>query len=75
MDTALRAHLITMADLLDHNPEQPASLTLTATGRRDLARHVTGGREQTLLGFIPPIIQPITRGAYATRLRTIAGVG
>lgn len=73
MDAILREHLITMADRLDHDPEQPADLTFTAAGRWDLANDITNGFAALLLEFIPPVIAPITRGAYADRLRTIAG--
>jgi hypothetical protein len=74
MDAILRVHLITMADRLDHDREEPADLSFTAACRRTLADDVTGGYPQLLLEIIPEVTQPVTRAAYANRLRKIAGV-
>jgi hypothetical protein len=62
-----------MADRLDHDPEQPADVEFTAADRRTLAAEVTNGYAGLLLEFIPEVTAPITRGAYAARLREIAG--
>jgi hypothetical protein len=74
MDAIHREHLMAMAYRLDHDPDEPADLSFTAAGRRDLATAVAGEHAPALLDFIPRIITPTTRGAYADRLRTIAGV-
>lgn len=74
MDSSLREHVLTMAYRLDTDPEEPADLSFTAACRRALADDVTGGYPQLLLEFIPEVTAPITRGAYAARLREIAGV-
>jgi hypothetical protein len=71
--TVPRAHLITMADRLDQDPEQPADAEFTAADRRTLAAEVTNGYAGLLLEFIPEVTEPTTRGAYAARLREIAG--
>ncbi|MGW1497555.1 hypothetical protein ACWCQW_03005 [Streptomyces mirabilis] len=69
-----RVHLITMADRLDQNPEQPADAPFTAADRRDLADDITCGYAALLLEFIPEVTAPITRGEYAARLREIGVV-
>ncbi|MFI5687866.1 hypothetical protein [Streptomyces sp. NPDC051636] len=68
----LRHQLITMAELLDHNPEHPASLPLTTDERVALANDITSG-DRHFLDLLPRITQPTTRGDYANRLRQIAG--
>jgi hypothetical protein len=72
MNGRLRHQLVTMADHLDHNPEQPADLELTTDERVDLANGITGG-DRHFLDFLPRITAPTTRGDYANRLRQIAG--
>lgn len=71
---ALRHLLITMADLLDHDSDRPADTAFTPSDRRALAHQVNGGPAPELLDITPRIIEPTTRGAYAARLRQIAGV-
>ena len=72
--TVPRAHLITMADRLDQDPEQPADAEFTAADRRALAAEVTHGYAALILEFIPEVTAPITRGEYAARLREIGVV-
>jgi hypothetical protein len=72
--TVPRAHLITMADRLDQDPEQPADAEFTAADRRALAAEVTHGYAGLLLEFIPEVTERTTRGAYAARLREIGVV-
>ncbi|MFE2965527.1 hypothetical protein ACFXKC_17975 [Streptomyces sp. NPDC059340] len=69
-----RVHLITMADRLDQDPERNPEAPFTAADRRTLADDVTGGYAALLLDFIPEVTAPITRGAYAARLREIGAV-
>ena len=69
----LRNLLVTMADVLDHNPDQPADLPLTTDDRVDIANQLTGG-DRDFLDLLPRITGPTTRGQYAARLRQIAGV-
>ncbi|WP_435279145.1 hypothetical protein [Streptomyces sp. 1222.5] len=68
-----RGQLLTMADRLDHDPERPADLTLTPAGQLEVATDVSGGSPD-FIDLIPTVTGPTTRGAYAARLRQIAGV-
>lgn len=69
----LRNLLVTMADALDHNPDQPADQPLTTDERVDIANDLSGA-DRGFLDLLPRITAPTTRGAYADRLRQIAGV-
>jgi hypothetical protein len=71
---APRTLLITMADRLDQDPEHDPAAPLAPGERIDLARDLSGDNPSALLDITPPITAPITRSAYADRLRTIAGV-
>ncbi|MEU5596638.1 hypothetical protein [Streptomyces sp. NPDC020298] len=73
MNEPLRHRLITMADILDHDPERPADSQLTTDERVAIANTLTGG-DRSFLDLLPRITEPTTRGAYAARLRQIAGV-
>ena len=66
----LRAQLLTMADRLDHDPDQPADLTLTPATQLEVANDVS----PDFIDLLPQVTRPTTRGAYAARLRQIAGV-
>jgi hypothetical protein len=63
-----------MADRLDQDPEHDPDAPLAPGERIDLARDLSGDNPSALLDITPPITAPITRSAYADRLRTIAGV-
>jgi hypothetical protein len=71
---APRTLLITMADRLDQDPEHDPGAPFAPGERIDLARDLSGDNPSALLDITPPITAPITRSAYADRLRTIAGV-
>jgi hypothetical protein len=63
-----------MADRLDQDPEHNPDAPFIPGERIDLARDLCDGNARALLDITPPITAPITRSAYANRLRTIAGV-
>jgi hypothetical protein len=71
---APRTLLITMADRLDQDPEHDPGAPLAPGERIDLVRDLSGDNPSALLDITPPITAPISRSAYAARLRTIAGV-
>lgn len=68
----LRTKLTEMADRLDHDPDNPANQTFTAVERLQLATNIGGNAD--FVDLLPRITEPTTRGAYAQRLRQIAGV-
>jgi hypothetical protein len=63
-----------MADRLDQDPEHDPGAPLAPGERIDLVRDLSGDNPSALLDITPPITAPISRSAYAARLRTIAGV-
>lgn len=72
--TALRTLLHTMADRLDHDPEQSANDSFTPPQLHHLARDINGGPAPELTDIAPRITTATTRGEYAARLRQIAGI-
>jgi len=71
---ALRTLLITMADRLDQDPEHPADTPFTPAERIALSRDISSTDAGALLDIAPRFATATTRGAYAARLRQIAGV-